>query len=94
MKYLRRLQLKILLWWLNLDKIEGIEEEEKLWLSDSYKDAGFISYCKTRHIEILKNIAINTQKRDWQRVLELNGHRLEILLLQARAQTQYRKGIL
>ncbi len=92
MKYLKRLKLKFLLWYVNHDSIEVItEEEEELWLRDCYKDAGFKSYCKVRNLEILKNIANAVQKRDFQRALELDGHRLEILLLQTRAKIQYNK---
>lgn len=91
MKYLKSLKFKFLLWYVNLDKIEVITEEEELWLRDSYKDPGFKSYCKVRNLEILKQIGMAVQKRDFQKALELNGQRLEILKLQARAQIQYRK---
>lgn len=91
MKYLKLLQLKFLLWLVNWEKSEIITEEEELWLQHCYKDPGFGSYCKVRNLEILKAIALNTEKRDFQRTIELNGQRIEILRLQARAQRYYRK---
>lgn len=91
MKYLKILKLKLLLWYVNFDKIEVMTEEENYWLHDSYKDPGFKSYCKVRNLEILKQIAMATEKRDFQKAIELNGQRLEILKLQFRAQIQYRK---
>lgn len=91
MKILKVSKLKFLLWLVDYDKAEIITEEEEGWLCDSHTDKGFQSYCKVRNIEILKQIAIAVQKRDLQRALELNGQRLEILKLQARAQTQFKK---
>jgi len=94
MKHLKILQLKFLLWIVNWEKEEIITEEEEIWLHNCYKDPGFGSYCKVRNLEILKSIALATEKRDFQRAIELNGQRIEILRLQARAQRYYRKATL
>ena len=91
MKYLKLLKLKILLWLVNWERTEDIKEEEQFWLADCHKDPGFKSYCKIRNLEILKQIALSIEKRDFQRAMELNGQRMEILKLQFRSQLAYKR---
>ena len=91
MKYIRLIKYKLLLWFTDWERNEINSEEEELWLADSYRDPGFKSYCRIRNLEILKNMAIASEKRDMHTILELNGQRKEILKLQARAKIQSNK---
>ena len=85
MKKLKTLQLKILFWLLGIEKYKISEGDEKYFLAGIHPNKGFQSWCKYRNIEILKNIAIAVQGRDFQTAIELNGQRIELLYLQAQA---------
>jgi len=67
---------------------EGIydEEEKDQWLAGQWDNAGFKSYYKERLAILHKSIATAVDTRDFQKALEVNGRRKELLRLAARAQ--------
>jgi hypothetical protein len=75
---------KLLYRYLNSDVYD--EEEKDQWLDGLWDNTGFKSYYKERLAVLHKSIATAVDTRDFQKALEVNGRRKELLRLAARAQ--------
>lgn len=64
-------------------------EDEKEWLISEWSRKGFHSYVNMRHATITKEIFLALERRDFQRCVELDGQRLEIIKLKALAKKEY-----
>ena len=64
-------------------------EDEKEWLIREWQKQGFHSYINMRHATITKEIFLALERRDFQRCVELDGQRQEIMKLKAQSKKEY-----
>lgn len=91
MKLFAQLKDRIIYKLLQINNLWYDEEDENEWLAEQWHKKGFKSYIRFRDISLLKSIAVAVEQRDFQKALELNGRRMELLKLSAKAKEEHLK---